>query len=364
MIKTTFKTVFNKIASLFDKPIRAVLKAITNILPVKVIKDNNEIPFLYRYHIVSLWKDGPGLCIHNFVTTNSKCGFYSYPWANSVSFILCGKYDEQIFDSKSPTKYITKTRNPWTFNYLDGNKTFHRVMVEEEKDVWTFFMFGSRTKIWEMIPMDGKTVEDKKPMSQTVTDQDGCWWRTVGQATNYICQSKELTLCQEGKGAGLHEHIDHSGKVIATVDSIIIAKEESKILLIKRGKEPFKGMWAFPGGRIEQADLNMLSAAYRELKEKTKLTNVKLEYVKTVGNSSRDPRGRPKVTLCQKEGFCLTSLYLGVLPKIPDRGIRAGDCAAAVDYQWFDLKTLPLMAFDHREILDDILSTNACLIEG
>ena len=136
-------------------------------------------------------------------------------------------------------------------------------------------------------------------------------------------------------------HIDHTGKVIATADAIIIAAE-TKVLLIKRGKEPFKDCWAFPGGRIDQTDKDIISAAYRELEEETNLTDVELEYFKTIGNNTRDPRG-----------FCLTSVFVGRLPKIPD-SIKAGD--DAVDYDWFDLMDLPEMAFDHRQILDSLLS--------
>ncbi len=155
-----------------------------------------------------------------------------------------------------------------------------------------------------------------------IKDQDGGWWYIVG------------------KGLGLHSHLEHHGNVIATVDIIIIAEMENKVLLIKRGKDPYKDCWAFPGGRIEQKDTDMLSAAKRELLEETHLSDLELEYVKTIGNSTRDPRG-----------FCITNVFFGKLPKIPDKGIKADD--DAVDYGWFDVENLPDMAFDHKDILND-----------
>jgi 8-oxo-dGTP diphosphatase len=159
-------------------------------------------------------------------------------------------------------------------------------------------------------------------MSTQISDADGGWWNLVGN------------------GYSLHNHLDLVGKVIATVDCVIIA--ESKVLLIKRGKEPHKDKWAFPGGRIEQTDENILSAAIRELKEETHLQNVELKYIKTIGNNSRDPRG-----------FCLTNVFLAQLDKIPC-GVRAGD--DAVDYTWFSIYDgLPEMAFDHKEILQTFI---------
>ena len=41
-----------------------------------------------------------------------------------------------------------------------------------------------------------------------------------------------------------------------------------KVLLVERGIEPFKGMWAFPGGYL-QMDETALECAKRELKEVT-----------------------------------------------------------------------------------------------
>jgi len=309
---------FSYITNSIEKYLRIFMVFITNYLPVKVIRDDKGVPFLYRYHLFSFTNDGPGMCIHRFVKSDPERGYHDHPWSKSISFILCGKYDERILNKNDPNSYKTFTRNRWTFNYLDGVNTFHRVMIEEEKDVWTLFAFGKRSKTWGMVSLDGQY----NPMSKVVSDQDGGWWHRLG------------------KGLGLHSHIDHPGKVIATVDIVIIA-EESKVLLIKRGKEPYKDCWAFPGGRIEQKDKDILSAALRELKEETNLSDVKLEYVKTIGNSSRDPRG-----------FCLTNVFIGKLDKITDKIVKAGD--DAVDYNWFELKDLPEMAFDHKQILKEI----------
>ena len=128
-------------------------------------------------------------------------------------------------------------------------------------------------------------------------------------------------------------------QVFATVDSIIVVKNQ--VLLIKRGKNPYIGHWAFPGGRIEHTDKDILDAAYRELKEETSISNVTLEYVKTIGNSSRDPRG-----------FCITCIFMCILDEIPSNICAMDD---AVAFKWFDLHDLPTMAFDHKDILTNLI---------
>ena len=59
---------------------------------------------------------------------------------------------------------------------------------------------------------------------------------------------------------------------MSCVDLIVLVDTgiNYKILSIKRGKEPFKGMWANPGGNIDEGE-QPLDAAVRELEEETGL---------------------------------------------------------------------------------------------
>jgi 8-oxo-dGTP pyrophosphatase MutT (NUDIX family) len=51
----------------------------------------------------------------------------------------------------------------------------------------------------------------------------------------------------------------------------IVARFNNKYALVKRGKEPNKGIWSFPGGKIELGEQS-LAAAKRELWEETGLS--------------------------------------------------------------------------------------------
>ena len=53
---------------------------------------------------------------------------------------------------------------------------------------------------------------------------------------------------------------------------LVYNKEESKILMCKREKEPYKGKFNLVGGKLEKGE-NELHAAYRELQEETGITN-------------------------------------------------------------------------------------------
>ena len=303
-----------RVGDFVEKYLRIFVVWLTNFLPVKVIRDERGTPFLYRYHLFTLGYDGPGMCFHRFVKSDPERGYHDHPWSSALSFILAGGYEERILN-EDKISYRTYRRNRWSFNYLDGEKSFHRVMIEEGKDAWTLFAFNKRSKLWGMVDLSGRYY----PMSKTVEDNDGGWWNTVD------------------KGYSIENRVEKTG-VVATVDIIVLY--EDKVLLIKRGKEPFKGEWAFPGGRIEKDDDDILAAARRELKEETNIEYVVLNYVKTIGNNKRDPRG-----------FCLTNVFHVNLPFLP--AIKAGD--DAVDYQFFPFTKLPSMAFDHQQILEEFL---------
>jgi 8-oxo-dGTP diphosphatase len=126
---------------------------------------------------------------------------------------------------------------------------------------------------------------------------------------------------------------------MVTVDSLIFAVDgdEAKVLLIKRGGEPFKGQWAIPGGFVE-IDEELKDAAARELAEETSLTGIELEQMHTFGTVGRDPRGRQ-----------ITIVYVGTT--CPENmGVKGGDDAE--EARWFDVNALPqCLAFDHRDVI-------------
>src|SRR5689334_8829310 len=79
-----------------------------------------------------------------------------------------------------------------------------------------------------------------------------------------------------------------------TVDLVVFALEGQglRTLLIRRGKDPFAGRWALPGGFLD-IDEPIEAAARREFREETGLDAPEVvEFLGAFGDPGRDPRGR------------------------------------------------------------------------
>lgn len=127
-----------------------------------------------------------------------------------------------------------------------------------------------------------------------------------------------------------------------TVDAALFGldEEDLKILLIRRGGEPFKGHWALPGGFVQVGEAPETAVA-RELEEETGLRVKRLVQLGAYGAPDRDPREH-----------VISIAFLGLTP-IGEHNPKADTDADAV--AWHALDDLPPLAFDHGKIVDDAL---------
>ena len=110
-------------------------------------------------------------------------------------------------------------------------------------------------------------------------------------------------------------------------------KAELKALLIQRGRHPFQGFLALPGGFANSKE-SLEEAAARELKEETGVEAPYLEPVGTYSRPGRDPRG-----------WVITTAFRSFLPEGSVEPKAADDARKA---GWF-LAKLSLEKEDKRE---------------
>lgn len=126
------------------------------------------------------------------------------------------------------------------------------------------------------------------------------------------------------------------------VDVIIVRVNydgSREMLLIERGNEPFKGLWALPGGFLEENE-TLAEGAARELKEETgvEVSGDHLTQLEAYSQVDRDPRTR-----------VISVIYFALLES--NVVVKAGDDAA--NAEWYCPDELPELAFDHDKIVSD-----------
>jgi len=121
-----------------------------------------------------------------------------------------------------------------------------------------------------------------------------------------------------------------------TVD--VILQRDSKVLMIRRKKDPFRGQLALPGGFVNEGE-TAEDAMKREAIEETSLEVEPIDILGVYSDPKRDPRKH-----------IMTVVFVGIIVGGSD---KAGHDAASIE--WVDLVDIgwQQIAFDHVTILRD-----------
>ncbi len=116
----------------------------------------------------------------------------------------------------------------------------------------------------------------------------------------------------------------------------------TKVLLVKRKNEPYKGDWTLTGGALyNNEDLD--TGAKREIFEKTGIEDIEIEQFKTFGKVDRSSVMR-----------MVAVAYIGVIDSSRVKVLRETINTSNAD--WFSIDKIPGLGFDHEEILEEALN--------
>lgn len=217
-------------------------------------------------------------------------------------------------------------------------KMFQQWDLHTVSNFWGLNSTDFRTDIFEQNPikMDGIPNNIVKMLHQYKNSDD---YVKLWKEYNFIKKYIKMT------------NIGPYPPTFVTVDSLVV--KSGHILLVNRKCNPGLGLWALPGGHLDQEE-TILKSAIRELKEETKIKIDKpvlernVKEVKVFDHPKRSERGR---TITHAH-----LIDLGEFGPLPE--IKAASDAKLV--RWFpiaELNTIENKMFeDHFDIITNLIS--------
>jgi 8-oxo-dGTP diphosphatase len=121
------------------------------------------------------------------------------------------------------------------------------------------------------------------------------------------------------------------------INIFTVEKGKLKILLQRKTKDPYKGYWELPGKMLDKE--KTLEENTDEILEETISTkNVYKEQNYTFSGLDRYPNER-----------VIATSYIALTD---EKTVKLKGSEEVEDIAWFDIKELPKIAFDHKEIMD------------
>src|SRR5919199_3529869 len=119
-----------------------------------------------------------------------------------------------------------------------------------------------------------------------------------------------------------------------TVD--VILQRDSKVLMVRRRKDPFKDRLALPGGFVNEGE-TVEEAMKREAKEETSLEVEPIDILGVYSDPTRDPRKHT-----------ISTVFIGIV--VGGGQATARDDAASIEWVELDEIEKQQVAFDHIQM--------------
>lgn len=150
----------------------------SSYLRCRVIKGNNQEPYLERYHLMKL-PFGIQIYLHRFVASDPGRALHNHPWRSALSLVLSGGYDEiRLGNSAQNYNLVKRNITAGSLNYISGN-IYHRIDLEPGTQVWTLFIHTASHRSWGFLDTQNRKFCYSDHNQVLKADSNPAWWKTA-----------------------------------------------------------------------------------------------------------------------------------------------------------------------------------------
>ncbi len=161
-----------------------LLFKISAYLRCRVIRGENNEPYLERYHLLRL-PFGIHIYLHRFVASDPGRALHNHPWRSALALVLSGKYQETRLSSTVNGQQLNnRVIKAGRLNYISG-KIYHRINLPPEGEAWTLFIHTASHRSWGFLNTQNRQFSYSDHNTIINKASNPLWWKSALRPYNH-----------------------------------------------------------------------------------------------------------------------------------------------------------------------------------
>jgi len=154
------------------------LFSISAYLRCRVIRGEQQQPYLERYHLLRL-PFGIHIYLHRFVASDPGRALHNHPWRSALSLVLSGEYQEtRLGDGRQQNRLIKRQVGAGRINFISG-KIYHRINLDAGQEAWTLFIHSASHRSWGFLDTSQRKFSYTDHNLSLQSSSNPMWWKTA-----------------------------------------------------------------------------------------------------------------------------------------------------------------------------------------
>ncbi len=155
-----------------------LLFELSALLRCRVIRGENNEPYLERYHLLRL-PLGVHIYLHRFVASDPGRALHNHPWRAALSLVLSGEYEETRLGDAKHNYALSKRRvGAGHLNFISG-RIYHRINLSPGQQAWSLFIHTASHRSWGFLDTSSRRFSYTDHNRLLGGESNPLWWKTA-----------------------------------------------------------------------------------------------------------------------------------------------------------------------------------------